>query len=324
MKTLLGIVAVTVALAVPAARPHHSFAAEFDADKPVKLTGTVTKVQWRNPHTYFYVDVPDDKGVVHNWAMELGSPNGLTRRGWTRETLKIGDTITVEGSRARDVSFKANASNVTLQEASASSTVPTTTTPRRRIRNERTRSANRHVRPRAAGRRHRGDRFRSGCGSRSWCGQPAAPPEPTPRLADGTVDLGGNGIWELPWVTNLEQARHRREDQAADAGRDSLSALGAGDEGVFGQDEERVRPAGLLPAARHPACVRHTVPGAVHPAEEPHRGDLRRRRAHLARDLHGWAPAPEGFRAVVHGARDGKWKATRSSSTPWASTSART
>ena len=93
---------------------HHSFAAEFDADKPVKLTGTVTKVQWRNPHTYFYVDVADEKGAVHNWAMELGSPNGLTRRGWTRETLKIGDTITVEGSRARDMSFKANASSVSL------------------------------------------------------------------------------------------------------------------------------------------------------------------------------------------------------------------
>jgi len=114
MKTLLGIVALSVAFALPAARAHHSFAAEFDADKPIKLTGTVTKVQWRNPHTYFYVDVPDDKGVVHNWAMELGSPNGLARRGWTRETLKIGDTITVEGSRARDMSYKANASNVTL------------------------------------------------------------------------------------------------------------------------------------------------------------------------------------------------------------------
>jgi len=116
MKTHLGAVASIVALAAaPAAFAHHSFAAEFDADKPVKVTGTVTKVQWRNPHTYFYVDVTDEKGAVHNWAMELGSPNGLTRRGWTRDTLKIGDTITIEGSRARDMSYKANASNVTLE-----------------------------------------------------------------------------------------------------------------------------------------------------------------------------------------------------------------
>lgn len=114
MKTLLGLVAATVVLAVPAARAHHSFAAEFDSDKPVKLTGTVTQVQWRNPHTYFYVDVADEKGAVHNWAFELGSPNGLTRAGWTRDTLKIGDTITVQGSRARDNGYKANASNVTL------------------------------------------------------------------------------------------------------------------------------------------------------------------------------------------------------------------
>lgn len=114
MKTHLALIAVAVALSVPAARAHHSFAAEFDADKQVKLTGTVTKVQWRNPHTYFYVDVADEKGAIHNWAMELGSPNGLSRRGWTKDTLKLGETITIEGSRARDGSYKANASNVTL------------------------------------------------------------------------------------------------------------------------------------------------------------------------------------------------------------------
>jgi hypothetical protein len=101
-------------LGAPPAQAHHSFAAEFDADKTVKLTGTVTKVQWRNPHTYFYVDVTDEKGEVHNWALELGSPNVLSRRGWTRDTLQIGHTVTIEGARARDMSYKANASSVTV------------------------------------------------------------------------------------------------------------------------------------------------------------------------------------------------------------------
>lgn len=87
---------------VPCAFAHHSFAAEFDASKPFKLTGLVTKVEWQNPHTFFYIDVTDTAtGKVTNWAMELGSPNGLMRAGWTRNTLKIGDIVSVEGSLAR-------------------------------------------------------------------------------------------------------------------------------------------------------------------------------------------------------------------------------
>jgi hypothetical protein len=103
-----------VAGASPLLHAHHSFAAEFDAASKVKLTGTVTKLQWRNPHTYFFVDVTDEKGAVHNWAFELGSPNVLMRRGWSNESLKAGDTVTVEGSRARDGSYKANANSVVL------------------------------------------------------------------------------------------------------------------------------------------------------------------------------------------------------------------
>jgi DNA/RNA endonuclease YhcR with UshA esterase domain len=113
-SALLATGLLVVAGASPLLQAHHSFAAEFDAAAKVKLTGTVTKLQWRNPHTYFFVDIADEKGAVHNWAFELGSPNVLMRRGWTRETLKAGDTVTVEGARARDGTYKANANSVML------------------------------------------------------------------------------------------------------------------------------------------------------------------------------------------------------------------
>lgn len=93
---------------------HHSFSAEFDANKPVKITGTVTKIEWLNPHVWFYVDVKDEAGKVSNWGVEMGSPNGLMRTGWTRNSMKVKDVVTVEGSRARDGSTTANARTVTL------------------------------------------------------------------------------------------------------------------------------------------------------------------------------------------------------------------
>ena len=93
---------------------HHSFSAEFDANKPVKFTGTVTKIEWLNPHVWFYVDVKDEAGKVSNWGVEMGSPNGLMRTGWTRNSMKLKDVVTVEGSRARDGSTTANARTVTL------------------------------------------------------------------------------------------------------------------------------------------------------------------------------------------------------------------
>ena len=115
MKTqvLAGLVAVAVVISAVPVLAHHSFAAEFDATKPVNLTGVVTKVEWMNPHTYFYVDVKDPQtGKVANWACEMGSPNGLTRQGWTRNTLKVGMTVSFEGTRAKDGSNRANARNV--------------------------------------------------------------------------------------------------------------------------------------------------------------------------------------------------------------------
>lgn len=93
---------------------HHSFAAEFDASKPLKLTGTVTRLEWTNPHTWFFIDVKGEDGKITNWGFEMGSPNGLMRAGWTRNSMKAGDIVTVEASRAKDGSNNANARSVTL------------------------------------------------------------------------------------------------------------------------------------------------------------------------------------------------------------------
>ena len=89
-----------LALAAAPVAAHHSFAAEYDAAKPVTLKGTVTRIEWTNPHARFYVDVKDPDGTVVNWNLELASPNVLVRQGWTRQSLKIGDLISVTGSMA--------------------------------------------------------------------------------------------------------------------------------------------------------------------------------------------------------------------------------
>ena len=115
-RSLLGILAAGLGLAGSALPvwSHHSFAAEYDRAKPIALTGTVTKVEWMNPHVYFYMDVKDPDGKVTNWALELGNPAGLYRRGWKKEALKIGGTVTIAGSLAKDGSSRANASTLTL------------------------------------------------------------------------------------------------------------------------------------------------------------------------------------------------------------------
>ena len=124
MKTLIANTTIrAVAIALPltmlaAALPafaHHSFPAQYDESRPVNLTGTVTRVEWTNPHIFIYIDVADDEsGEVVNWALEMGGPNSLLRLGWKRDSLKTGDVITVDGSHARDGSPLANAETIIM------------------------------------------------------------------------------------------------------------------------------------------------------------------------------------------------------------------
>jgi uncharacterized protein DUF6152 len=115
MKATLAFVAAFLAIAVSASA-HHSFAAEFDGSKPMRIVGTITKVQWTNPHSFFYVDVRDESGNVVNWACEGGGPGALSRRGWKRGDLKLGDTLVVDGYLARDGSHLIDARRVTLPD----------------------------------------------------------------------------------------------------------------------------------------------------------------------------------------------------------------
>jgi hypothetical protein len=112
---MLSVMAGGLIMAAAPMLAHHSFSAEYDRSKPVTLKGTVTKVEWMNPHARFYLDVKDDAGKVVNWEFELGSPNGLMRQGWTRNSLKEGDVVTVNGSQAKDGTNLVNANNVAFE-----------------------------------------------------------------------------------------------------------------------------------------------------------------------------------------------------------------
>jgi hypothetical protein len=109
--------AFSACLTVTPALAHHSFAAEYDSKKQVSMKGIITKVDWMNPHVYFYIDVKDDSGNITNWGFEMGPPAGLQRSGWTRNTMKVGDEVIVEGTLAKDGARQANARSVVISPA---------------------------------------------------------------------------------------------------------------------------------------------------------------------------------------------------------------
>ncbi len=114
----LGFLAVSAGLLLAAVPvfAHHSFSAEFDVKQPVTLKGTVTKVEWTNPHVWIYLDVMDAQGSVQHWQCENGAPNALSRMGWTRHSLNVGDQVTIEGFRAKNDERTANARQIILPD----------------------------------------------------------------------------------------------------------------------------------------------------------------------------------------------------------------
>ena len=119
MKSKLPFIALIGSFLLAAAAPafaHHAFAAEFDSKKPVKLRGTVTKMEWINPHTWIYLDVKKPDGTVEEWMIEAGTPNTLLRRGFTKDSLKAGTEVLVDGYQSKDGSLRANGRDLTLPD----------------------------------------------------------------------------------------------------------------------------------------------------------------------------------------------------------------
>ncbi|MBV8845520.1 MAG: hypothetical protein JO307_22155 [Bryobacterales bacterium] len=118
MKSAFVVCALAAFTGIVPALAHHSFAAEYDQKQPLSFAGVVTKLDWMNPHVYFYVDALDKDGNVAHWACEAGNPNALARRGWKKDSLKKGDQVTVQGYRAKDGTFTMNARSIVLADGS--------------------------------------------------------------------------------------------------------------------------------------------------------------------------------------------------------------
>src|SRR5271168_568238 len=117
MKTKLSVLlGIAFALGVLPIQAHHSFAAEYDASKAIRVTGVISKVEWTNPHSYLYIDMKDDQGNPVTWTCEGGAPNALSRRGFQKNSIKIGDTVTIDGYGAKDGSRLMDARRITLSD----------------------------------------------------------------------------------------------------------------------------------------------------------------------------------------------------------------
>jgi hypothetical protein len=115
-QRIVGTIGLALLLGGATLDAHHAFSAEFDENKPVNLEGTLTKADWVNPHAWLYIDVKDKDGKVTNWAVEMGPPNALLRRGWKRSSIQVGALIKIEGFAAKNGKDFVNATNVTLPD----------------------------------------------------------------------------------------------------------------------------------------------------------------------------------------------------------------